>query len=144
MELLLKLPIPITILYFIGNSSTQTVCFFIYFAFFLLLIVIVPVRRRVYSFIMIMNAAFLVLNALGAILVAKGLTSSTYFDGVWLTIILMLFLFTLFQAISNYHFFISCLSYLKYQIKNGFSSKEPQNNESQSNLTSQEEQSVVF
>ena len=120
MELLLKVPIPITIIYFIGNSSTQTICFFIYFAFFLLLVTIVPVRRKIYRFMMIMNSIFLVLNALGGIIVAKG-ASSTYFDGIWLTVILILLLLTLSQIISNYQYFISCLSYIKYSLKHGFS-----------------------
>ncbi len=105
MELLLKFPIPITILYFIGNSSTQSICYFIYFAFYLLLVAIVPVRRRVYRLVMLVNASFLVLNALGVIIVARG-GSSIYFDGVWFTILLILFIFTLFQVITNYNYFI--------------------------------------
>lgn len=99
------MPIPITIIYFIGNSSTQSICYFIYFIFYLLLMAIVPVRRRVYRVAMLTSASFLVLNALGAIIVARG-GSSNYFDGVWFTILLILFLFTLLQIITNYNYFI--------------------------------------
>ena len=106
MELLLKLPISITILYFIGNYSTQTICFFIYFGFYLLLTAIVPVRRRIYRSVMLLNSSFLLLNAFGALLVSKGATSSMYFDGIWLTIILILLMISLMQAISNYRFFL--------------------------------------
>lgn len=106
MELLLKLPISITILYFIGNYSTQTICFFIYFGFYLLLTAIIPVRRRIYRSVMLLNSSFLLLNAFGALLVSKGATSSLYFDGVWLTILLILLIISLMQAISNYRFFI--------------------------------------
>ena len=105
MELLLKLPIPITILYFIGNYSTQTICFFIYFGFYMLLTAVIPVRRRIYRSVMLLNSSFLLLNAFGALLVAKGATSSLYFDGVWLTIIIILLLISMMQAISNYQFF---------------------------------------
>lgn len=99
------MPIPITIIYFIGNSSTQSICYFIYFIFYLLLMVIVPVRRRVYRVVMLTSASFLVMNALGAVIVAQG-GSSNYFDGVWFTILLILFLFTLLQVITNYNYFI--------------------------------------
>ena len=100
------MPISITILYFIGNYSTQTICFFIYFGFYLLLTAVVPVRRRIYRSVMLLNSSFLLLNAFGALLVSKGATSSLYFDGIWLTIILILLMISLMQAISNYRFFL--------------------------------------
>lgn len=54
---------------------------------------------------MLTSGSFLVLNALGAVIVARG-GSSNYFDGVWFTILLILFLFTLLQVITNYNYFI--------------------------------------
>ncbi len=51
------------------------------------------------------------------------------------------------QMVSNYHFFIEFFSYLKFKVKNwGKASKEEANkiNDSNSNLPSDENQSVIF
>jgi hypothetical protein len=143
MELLLKVPVAITILYFIDNASTQTICFFIYFSFYLLLVALIPIRRKVYRWTMLTNSVFLLLNALGGLLVSKAAASSGYFDGIWLTVLTLLFAVTLMQAISNYHYFLACLSYLRHRLRTGGDEANLQN-ESQSNLTSQEDQSVIF
>ena len=73
---------------------------------------------------MLLNSSFLLINALGAILVAKGATSSLYFDGVWLTILLILMLISIMQAVSNYRFFLEGLSYLRYRVKHGLASND--------------------
>lgn len=102
MNLLVKLPIPITILIFVGNSSTQSICYIVYFIFYLILMAIVPYRRRIYRVTIFFGGLMLIINALGAVLVAKMATGSFYFEVVWFVTILILLILTFLQALTNY------------------------------------------
>jgi len=70
-----KIPIPLTILLFLGNSDTQVICLTVYFSLNLCMSAIVRYRRRIYRVTIIINGIGVFVSYLVCIGVMQGASS---------------------------------------------------------------------
>lgn len=100
------MPLPITILFYIGNPSTQCICLLVYYIFFFLLSMFVPYRRRIYRATTLFCCSVLLLNSIICLLVSEKIVGSVVIEGVALGAIIILLGMTLMQFITNYSYFV--------------------------------------
>lgn len=110
MVVLSKLPVPLTILFFIGNSSTQTICYLVFFIFILILSLLIPYRRRIYRWVTALGATVLSINGAIAIAVAEG-SNSYGFDVLWIIVLVLSLCLTVLQVVVNYEYFVKSIKY---------------------------------
>lgn len=107
-----KIPIPITMLLFVGSPKTQCICILIYYCFSLLIGCMIPYRRRIYRVTSIISQCSLLLSSIVALLVPTVGISSVGLQWIWLLSISILFFLSFMQLVTNYQFFIQFFSHL--------------------------------
>lgn len=105
LSLLAKFPLPLTLLLFISNPATQSICLLCFYLFYSFLCLLLPYRRRIYKTTVMACCFFLVTNAVFAILVQRG-AGSGCLDVLWVCAVAMGLLGVCLQGVVNYEWFL--------------------------------------